>query len=151
MQSESSAADTFKVRRACREDSTGVWPLVTSFAVSYVPDRAKFEAAFEAVIQDPSMLAVCAVEGSEVIGYLLANRHPTFFANGAVVWVEEVMVDENQRSRGVGRALMHFAEAWAEGAGAAYVALATRRAAAFYLTLGYDESATFFRRETSAR
>ena len=41
---------------------------------------------------------------------------------------------------------MDAAERWAEDAGAAYVALATRRAAGFYARLGFEESATFFRK-----
>ena len=41
---------------------------------------------------------------------------------------------------------MGAAQAWASGSGAAYVALATRRAAAFYTALDYEESAVFFRK-----
>ena len=46
---------------------------------------------------------------------------------------------------------MEAAEVWAAAAGAAYVALATRRAAPFYAALGYDESAAFFRKVLSPR
>jgi GNAT superfamily N-acetyltransferase len=46
----------------------------------------------------------------------------------------------------VGRALMAAAETWARHRGAAYIALATRRAAPFYQALAYDESATYFKR-----
>lgn len=41
-------------------------------------------------------------------------------------------------------------EKWGERSGATYVALATRRAAAFYEALGYEASATYFKRELSA-
>ena len=58
------------------------------------------------------------------------------------------MVAENQRRSGVGRALMTEVETWARSRGAVYVALATRRAADFYGAVGYEESATFFRRLT---
>jgi len=37
-------------------------------------------------------------------------------------------------------------EAWAKARGAKMVALATRRASSFYLELGYEESATYFRK-----
>ncbi|GAA5158967.1 GNAT family N-acetyltransferase [Amycolatopsis dongchuanensis] len=126
-----------------------MWELVTKFAVSYIPDRTRFDAAFARVTQHDDMLAATAIDGERFIGYLLANRHPTFFANGPVVWVEEVMVEEGQRGRGAGRELMRFAEAWAEESGAAYIALATRRAAGFYTALGYAESAAFFRKKMS--
>ena len=37
-------------------------------------------------------------------------------------------------------------EQWARSRGSKLVALATRRAAAFYLELGYEESAGYFRK-----
>jgi hypothetical protein len=40
----------------------------------------------------------------------------------------------------------HLPAAWAKEQGAAYLALATRRADDFYRTIGYSESATFFRK-----
>jgi len=56
------------------------------------------------------------------------------------------MVEEVQRRDGVGRALMAAFEAWAKSRGSRLVGLATRRAAPFYKALGYEESATFFRK-----
>ncbi len=56
------------------------------------------------------------------------------------------MVAERSRRLGVGRALMASFEEWAKGRGAVLVGLATRRAAPFYDALGYEQSATFFRR-----
>jgi hypothetical protein len=41
---------------------------------------------------------------------------------------------------------MNAIEAWAENCGAAYVALATRRAASFNEATGYEPSATYFKR-----
>lgn len=81
-----------------------------------------------------------------VAGYLLAHTHTTFLANGPVAWIEEVMVDQRIRRRGVGRALISAAESWACATGAKYVALASRRAGPFYLALGYEDSATFFKK-----
>jgi GNAT superfamily N-acetyltransferase len=60
--------------------------------------------------------------------------------------VEEIMVEENLRRAGVGTLLMHGFEAWAETRGARLIALATRRASAFYTALGYEESAAYFRK-----
>ena len=41
---------------------------------------------------------------------------------------------------------MNAFEEWSVAQGCALVALATRRAAPFYLSLGYEESATYFRK-----
>ena len=95
--------------------------------------------------------AAVADRESEAVGYLVAHRHLTFLANGLVVWVEEVMVDAAARGQGVGRQLMTAAESWAEDSGAAYVSLASRRSGAFYDALGYEDSATFYKRPVTGR
>jgi hypothetical protein len=41
---------------------------------------------------------------------------------------------------------MGSAETWARRIPTAYVALASRRAGDFYLNVGYEESATYFRK-----
>ena len=86
------------------------------------------------------------MNGPGNFGYLLGFRHLTFYANGPVAWVEEIIVRGHDRERGIGRALMSAFEQWAAGQGCALVALATRRAAPFYRALGYEESAAYFRK-----
>ena len=86
------------------------------------------------------------MSGRESIGYLLGFRHLTFYANGPVGWVEEVVVRDQDRGRGIGRVLMGAFERWAAAEGCTLVALATRRAAPFYRALGYEESASYFRK-----
>ena len=56
------------------------------------------------------------------------------------------MVRSSRRNQGIGRSLMVAFEGWSAGRGAKLVALATRRAAAFYRAVGYEESATYFRK-----
>jgi len=41
---------------------------------------------------------------------------------------------------------MDVAETWARNVPTAYVALASRRASDFYRDIGYEESATYFRK-----
>ncbi len=53
---------------------------------------------------------------------------------------------DQDRGRGIGRILMDAFERWAATEGCALVALATRRAGPFYRALGYEESATYFRK-----
>jgi GNAT superfamily N-acetyltransferase len=60
--------------------------------------------------------------------------------------VEEILVRGAGRGQGAGRALMVAFEGWAAGQGCGLVALATRRAGPFYLALGYQESAVYFRK-----
>jgi GNAT superfamily N-acetyltransferase len=135
------------IRPAHSDDQDKVWPLARDFATSFSPRRDAFDANWAQLAGAPhTLLLVAEAAGGDVIGYLLGSSHLTFLANGPVAWVEEVMVDQNQRQSGVGRSLMEYAESWASSIGAAYLALASRRAGPFYLALGYEDSATFFKK-----
>lgn len=137
------------VRPARPEDGDRIWPLARDFATSFAPERAAFDATWEQLVVAPGTLLLVAEAGvHDVVGYLLANSHSTFLANGPVAWVEEVMVEQNTRRSGVGR-LMEHAEEWARSIGTAYLALASRRAGSFYLALEYDDSAVFYRKALS--
>jgi GNAT superfamily N-acetyltransferase len=133
------------VRRATPSDAAAVWELVRDFATSFTADRAAFDGLFpELLTRDDVRVLVAETDG--VIGYLLASEHPTFFANGPVVGVEEIMVAPEHRRSGAGAALMAAAERWAESRDAGYVCLASRRAGDFYLALGYTDSAVFYKK-----
>ena len=54
------------------------------------------------------------------------------------------MVDDS--SREVGRQLVRSVEQWVNSSGGVMVSLATRRAAGFWSSVGFEESATYFRR-----
>ena len=135
------------IRPATVADADAVWPLVRDFATSFTPDHDAFAGILPALLGRNDVLVLVAESDRDgVVGYLLAALHPTFFANGPVAGVEEVMVAPTYRRTGVGAALMAEAEKWADARGAAYLSLASRRAGPFYLALGYEDSATFYKK-----
>jgi GNAT superfamily N-acetyltransferase len=135
-----------QVRRAGAGDADGVAGLAAELAQSFPFSREKFRANYPALLAADDACLLLAVNGHEHLGYLLGFRHLTFYANGPVAWVEEIVVRGHDRGQGIGRALMSAFEEWAAVQGCALIALATRRAAPFYRTLGYAESATYFRK-----
>ena len=137
---------TISIRKATERDADALFALAEDFATSFAPERAAFETALADIIAtEGANLSVAEVAG-EVVGYCLGFDHYTFYANGRVAWVEEITVQESLRRKGVGKALMENFEEWSSNRGNKLVALATRRAASFYRSIGYEESATFFRR-----
>ncbi|GAA4829753.1 hypothetical protein GCM10023221_01410 [Luteimicrobium xylanilyticum] len=135
------------VRSAQCGDAAALWPLVDGFASTATPTRAGFATALAATVIRPDARVLVAEAGGAVVGYLLAQLQPTFFADAPVAWVQEVVVAADRRGTGgVGRALVRAVEAWAAECGAAYVSLASRRAGDFYRAIGYDASATFYKR-----
>ena len=134
------------IREAALDDADSLFALVKDFAMSFKADRGAFDLSFKEFLADEDAWLHVAEEDGEVIGYCLGFDHYAFYANGRVSWVEEIMVREDKRKEGVGRALMDAFEEWAKSRGSRLVGLATRRAAPFYEALGYEDSAVFFRK-----
>lgn len=138
-----------QVRPAAAGDADGVEVLAAELARSFPFSPERFRASYPELLAAPGARLLLAASGRDCAGYLLGFRHLTFYANGPVAWVEEIVVRRRDRGQGIGRALMGEFERWASAQGCALVALATRRAAPFYRALGYEESATYFRKVTS--
>jgi GNAT superfamily N-acetyltransferase len=134
------------VRPAQLSDGEALFLLAKAFAISFAIERPAFEASFAELLQSPDAFIAVASDAGRVVGYVLGFDHHTFYANGRVSWVEEIMVSEDYRRRGVGQLLMESFEQWARDRQSKLIALATRRAAPFYRSIGYEESATYFRR-----
>ena len=135
-----------EIRRASADDADAVAGLAAELAQSFEFLREKFRENYPALLAAADACLLLAVNGHEPLGYVLGFRHLTFYANGPVAWVEEIVVRDRDRGRGTGKALMSAFERWAAAQGCALIALATRRAAPFYRALGYEESATYFRK-----
>lgn len=129
------------------EDEAELWPLASALATSYRPTRDRFRESLRGILHDPRATVLVAIDEGEVAGYVHVLTHEAFHADGAIGWVEELMVREDRRGSGSGRALMRAAERWARGqSGIAYLAVATRRAEGFYRSIGYEESASYFKK-----
>jgi GNAT superfamily N-acetyltransferase len=135
-----------QIRHASTADADTVALLASELAQSFAFSREKFDQIYPELVTARDACLLLATDGGQCLGYLLGFRHLTFYANGPVAWVEEVLVRSEQRGRGTGRALMGEFERWAAGHGCALIALATRRAAPFYRALGYADSATYLRK-----
>lgn len=134
------------IRKATKADADEVFDLARELATSFRPEWAAFEESFARLLIDTDALLLVAEEDGVVRGYLLGFDHFTFYANGRVSWVEEIIVRSDARRKGRGAALMAEFEHRAAERGSRLIALATRRADAFYSALGYEESATYFRK-----
>ena len=135
-----------QIRRARTADAGAVALLAGDLAQSFAFARERFDLIYPQLLADRDACLLLAVGDEQCRGYLLGFRHLTCYANGPVGWVEEVLVRSEHRGAGLGRALMSAFEGWAAEQGCALVALATRRAAPFYRALGYEDSATYFRK-----
>jgi GNAT superfamily N-acetyltransferase len=136
----------FTIRQSELDDCEAVFVLAKQFASSFAVERVAFDKSYTVLQKSSDAYLGVAADGGRVVGYVLGFDHYTFFANGRVSWLEEIMVSEDSRRCGIGRRLMDSFESWAKVRSSKLVALATRRAASFYFSIGYEESATYFRK-----
>ena len=135
-----------EIRQAEFGDADEVAGLAAALAMSFEFSAARFRENYPSLLADDGACLLLAVDGQDSVGYLLGFRHLTFYANGPVGWVEEIVVRDQDRGQGIGRILMSAFEQWATARGCALVALSTRRAGPFYRALGYEESAAYYRK-----
>ncbi|EMJ49688.1 GNAT family N-acetyltransferase [Leptospira santarosai] len=134
------------IRKAKEIDRESIQKLTSLFATSFKTDPDSFNNSFNELLKDPNSIFLVVEENETPIGYLLGFDHYTLYANGRVSWVEEIFILEDYRRKGFAKNLMTSFEEWGRNRGSKLIGLATRRAKDFYLALGYEESALFFRK-----
>jgi len=159
-------APAVRIRRATARDAQQVFPLARDMATSFKVAPAAFLSSFAHVMaQDEAVVLVAdeptaneptadeptadeptADEPTAIVGYLLGFDHRAFYANGRVAYVEELAVTAHRQGEGIGHLLIGAFEEWASSRSAVLVTVATRRAGAFYLSAGYEETAVLFRK-----
>jgi len=89
---------------------------------------------------------VAEVDNKQIGGMLTIATYKT--PSGIKVWIEDVVVDESQRGKGIGKELMLFAIGYSKSLGAKDIRLTSRpsRIAAneLYLKLGFKKHETNF-------
>ena len=133
------------IRPAAPADETRVWALLRQFATTYAPSEPAYAASYAKLLTEPDAMFLVAVSGGEVVGYLLGFELPTLFANGPILQLTELVVDEHRRGAGLGRKLVEDALVRAWDRGCMEVVVATRRAAPFYERLGFARSAEYLK------
>ena len=135
------------IRPAAAADADAVFAMLGRFAMSYEPDRAAFDRrSFAAMLSDERVALLVAGEGDALTGYVMTVEVPTLFANGPIVQIEELFVEEAHRGRGTGRALVGAVTEWARERNAEEITVPTRRAGAYYERLGFERTAGYYHR-----
>ena len=108
-------------------------------------DMAPYLAAYDAIAASPAQHLIVGDVDGRIVATCQLTLLPGLSRQGATrALVEAVRVAADQRSSGIGAALMAEAEARARAAGAVMIQLTTDktrlRAHAFYERLGYEQS-----------
>lgn len=135
-----------KYRKAILQDEQKVFGLAKKLATSFVVNEKEFKNIYSPLLEDENVDLFVAELESKLIGYVLAFHHYTFYANGLISWVEELYVEEEYRGNNIGKGLMQLIEDAAKERNTKLIALSTRRASKFYEAIGYEKSATYYKK-----
>ena len=107
---------------------------------------------FKSILASESIhFFIAELDKKQIAGMLTIAAYKT--PSGVKVWIEDVVVDESQRGRGIGKELMVFAIDYSKTLGAKDIRLTSRpsRIAAneLYLKLGFKKYETNFYRYLS--
>jgi N-acetylglutamate synthase-like GNAT family acetyltransferase len=133
------------IRPAEPADATQVFGLLEQFVVSYKPQPDRYAQMFSRLIASPDAYLAVGIVENNVRGYALALRVPTLYANGDLWELQELMVDPDFRSQGIGQSLLDSVIAHAKANGAIEVVVPSRRAGAYYVKHGFTETASYFK------
>ena len=106
----------------------------------------RFSAAYNAVLEHPTMsLLVAEDENGDVIGLASISRRPQLRLTANLVTIDELVVADRARGRGVGKKILKTVEVMARKLGAGRLELETNRAResysrGFYIKNGFKEA-----------
>ncbi|MFZ4895272.1 GNAT family N-acetyltransferase [Plantibacter sp. Mn2098] len=143
--------DSFSIRRGRTEDSAAVFGLAAQLITGSIPPAADdFITAYNNVMrprEDETNVLYVAVDASgTVVGYTLMTVSRLLHAAGLTAHLQELVVDESARGRGIGSALVQANEFYAVERGARQLTMSTARAGDFYRRLGYAVTAEFYKK-----
>jgi ribosomal protein S18 acetylase RimI-like enzyme len=139
------------VRTADLHDAAAVAALSTELGYPLAAPEARDRLG--TLLGSEGILVLVAEEGSKVLGWLQAQSCTTI-ETGLRVEIQGLVVSSAARRRGIGRALVGAAEAWASTLGAGVILVRTNSARvesqSFYPALGFETSKTqvVFRKKT---
>jgi GNAT superfamily N-acetyltransferase len=126
------------IRAARPEDAPALAPLASQ--LGYPSTTEDIDSRLALILPDPTQLIAVAEVSGQVVAWIHAALYLTL-ESGAAVELRGLVVDENRRGQGLGRALTERVEEWAREQGAHVIRLRSNvirdGAHAFYQHLGY--------------
>jgi glucosamine-phosphate N-acetyltransferase len=115
--------------------------------------KASMRATLACALKSKRNRYLCAVDGDAVVGFCSMNLRESLWQQGWLAYIDELVVDQAYRGRGIGTALLLKALDYAKKKGCTRVELdsALHRKAAhrFYINLDFEKRAYTFSKALS--
>jgi ribosomal protein S18 acetylase RimI-like enzyme len=142
-----------QVRRCGAADFEDVLALLRQLWPGTALDRDALRAVFDRAIASDAQDYLCAVEGERVIGFASLTVKNNLWQAGHLGHVDELVVDEAHRGRGVGTLLLNELIAVARQRGCRRIELDSafhrEEAHRFYVRQGFESRAYLFSKSLS--
>lgn len=141
------------IREATLDDAPPLARLVSQLGYPTTP--AEFLPRLEAILGDPDYQTFVATEGDLALGLIGVRLGLYYESSGLSGQIMALVVDQDHRGRGVGKALVAQVEAWLVERGAQRVVVSAslhrQDAHHFYAGLGYRETGKRFAKDLAGR
>ena len=145
---------TIEIRPATRQDEEAALYLLEQLFEppgGVPPDytRERSSAAFRWAVEQPNADILLAFDGDMAVGLASVYADIQSLGFGPKCWLQDMVVDKERRSEGVGELLMAAAESWARGRGLTHIELSSNRgrveAHRFYEKQGFARACAFLK------
>ena len=137
-----------QVRPCCAEDFDAVRALLAQLWPDKPLPAASARAVYDRALASDRQAYLCAVDGGKVVGFGSLTIKNTLWPEGPLVSVDELVVDEKHRGRGIGTKLLAGLVSLAEERGCRRVELDSahhrKEAHQFYQQQGFENRACLF-------
>jgi GNAT superfamily N-acetyltransferase len=111
--------------------------------------RERFSAAFRWAVEQPNADVLLAFDGGTAVGLASVYADIQSLGFGPKCWLQDMVVDEERRSQGIGGFLMAAAESWARDRGLTHIELSSNSgrvdAHRFYERQGFGRASAFLK------
>jgi GNAT superfamily N-acetyltransferase len=145
---------TIEIRPATHQDEEAALNLLEqlfeppgSMPPAYTRERSS--AAFRWAVEQPDADILLAVDGDTAVGLTSVYADIQSLGFGPKCWLQDMVVDKDGRSQGIGGLLMVAAESWARGRGLTHIELSSNSgridAHRFYERQGFGRACAFLK------
>ena len=135
-----------KIRQAKPTDKERVMHLLGQLNHPLGIDDNLFTEAFEQALNEENHIILVAEEADYLVGYVSGYIHTALYAQRSVAHIDEIIIEEKNRRKGLGKELMKAIEENLMQKGCILASLATVGAKDFYERLGYSGKATYLKK-----
>ena len=97
--------DTIQIRKINKNDLERAFELLNELNEGNL-DRETFLRNFDQKVQGKNSYCICAANGDEIVGVLFSEFRSKFYDPKKRLYVEDLIVDEKYRGRGVGEKIL---------------------------------------------